>query len=453
MFLPEKFTEKMKKLLQDEYEAYIQSFEEPRYYGLRVNTGKIQTEQLKSKVPFQLTPIPWCKEGFYFEQDDRPSKHPYYYAGLYYIQEPSAMAPGAILDIQPQDRVLDLCAAPGGKSTQLAAKLKGQGVLVSNDISTGRVKALLKNIELAGITNAIITNETPERLSQRFLGYFDKILIDAPCSGEGMFRKEPTMIKSWEQYGSANCCRMQRDILHEAAKMLCHGGMLLYSTCTFSPEENEGMIGEFLDANRDFDVIPIPKEHGLTPGRPDFIEERAELQGCARLWPHKVKGEGHFLALLQKRNNHPIKEVLFPLREIDRQILVDFDAFIKSYLHIIPQGDFELHGQGVYLLPPDIPDLRGLRIVRSGWYLGDVKKKRFEPSQAMAMGLKKEEAKYTVNFDLEDPRVIRYLKGETMEVEGEAGWNLVCVDGHPIGWGKIQGHMMKNKILPGWKWE
>lgn len=452
MDLPPKFMTRMKQLLQNEYEDYIESFKEPRYYGLRTNTLKIQPNQLEAITDFHLTPIPWCEEGFYYGEEDRPSKHPYYHAGLYYIQEPSAMAPGAILDIQPGDRVLDLCAAPGGKSTQLGAKLQNRGILVSNDISSGRVKGLLKNIELAGITNAIVVNEKPEKLAKRFEGYFDKILVDAPCSGEGMFRKEPDIIKSWEEYGAEYCCSLQQSILASAAQMLRPNGYMLYSTCTFSPEENEGMMENFLDTHPLFEVIPILKKNGFEPGHPEWIEGRKELSGCARLWPHKLQGEGHFLALLHKKDGPNIIHTI-PQRTIKSQDLVEFKTFWKETIDREIDGSFEIHGQTLYLLPEGVPDLRGLRIVRSGWSLGDIKTKRFEPSQALAMGMKKEDGKNIVDFSIHDPRVIRYLKGETLDVEEAQGWSLICVDGFPLGWGKAQGTMLKNKYLPGWKWE
>lgn len=450
--LPIQFEEKMRVLLKDEFDEYIKSFEEERYYGLRVNTLKIKTEQFKKRTKFRVVPIPWCREGFYYSNEDNPAKHPYYHAGLYYIQEPSAMAPGAVLDVQPGDKVLDLCAAPGGKSTQLGAKLNQNGVLFSNDISATRVKALVKNIELAGIKNVIITNEDPEKLSQRLEGYFDKILIDAPCSGEGMFRKEPETMKSWETHGVERCCSIQRSILPHAAKMLKPGGYILYSTCTFSPEENEGTIEEFLQGHKDFEITPISHENGFTAGKPEWIGARESLRGAARLWPHKIKGEGHFLTLLHKKEKSFEHKFIIPKRELPANILQDFYNFMKDNINDKLEGEFEIHGDNLYLLPKGIPDLKGLRVVRSGWMLGSLKKNRFEPSHVMAMGLTNKMAKNIISFELGDPNVIRYLKGETLQVTGNNGWNLVCVEGYPLGWGKIQKNMLKNKYYPGWRW-
>ena len=450
--LPKQFEEKMRGLLKEEFNDYVKSFEEKRHYGLRVNTLKIEPDQFKDRVDFELSPVPWCKEGFYYSEEDKPAKHPYYYAGLYYIQEPSAMAPGAVLDVQPGEKVLDLCAAPGGKSTQLGAKLKQEGVLFANDISATRIKALIKNIEMAGIRNVVITNETPEKLSERLIEYFDKILVDAPCSGEGMFRKEPQALKNWETHGVEKCCSMQRNMLPYAAKMLKPGGYMLYSTCTFSPEENEGTIEEFLKGHPDFEVVPIPHVNGFSPGRPEWIGGRESLRGAVRLWPHKVKGEGHFLVLLHKKEGEIKNKVFIPKREVSDKQLEDFYSFMKENINGTLEGDFKIHRDNLYLVPKDVPDLSGLRVIRSGWLLGSLKKNRFEPSHVMAMGLTKDMVKNSIDLPLEDPNVIRYLKGETLQLSGNKGWNLVCVDGYPLGWGKMQQNMLKNKYYPSWRW-
>ena len=243
MNLPKVFEEKMKDLLGSEYEAYTACYDEPRHYGLRVNTAKISVEEFLKINPFHLRPVPWCENGFYYDETlDKPSKHPYYFAGLYYLQEPSAMTPADRLPVEPGDRVLDVCAAPGGKATELGAKLGGTGVLAANDLSSSRAKGLLKNLELFGIGNVLILSEEPGKLVSYFPEYFDKILIDAPCSGEGMFRKEKKMVKAWEEHGPEFFSKIQRSIVTQAAQMLRPGGMLLYSTCTFSPEENEQTI-------------------------------------------------------------------------------------------------------------------------------------------------------------------------------------------------------------------
>lgn len=446
MELPLEYQRAMEGLLGEEYEAYLTSFAAERLYGLRVNTLKTTPEELAEKGIFSLSPVPWCPEGFYYAEGERPAKHPYYHAGLYYLQEPSAMTPGAVLPVFPGERVLDICAAPGGKSTQLAAKLAGEGLLVANDISAGRAKSLLKNIELCGIRNAIVMSEPPARLAERFVGYFDKILIDAPCSGEGMFRKEPDMVKSWTPELLAFCREQQADILEHCAGMLKDGGLLLYSTCTFAREENEESIGVFLERHPEFSLIPIEKSHGFAPGLPPFGD-------CARLYPHKIQGEGHFVALLRKTGGETFCRIKTE-KSISEKQMEGFLEFAGAYLNGIPKGIFRIYGDSLCLLPEDAPETKGLRVLRSGWQLGTLKKGRFEPSQAFAMGLKKEDVKYALDLPLADERVLRYLKGETLEAaEAKDGWNLVCVDGFPLGWGKAQKGRLKNKYAVGWKWE
>lgn len=450
MNLPLEYTEKMKALLGEEFADYMASFDEGRFYGLRANTLKISPEELGEKGIFRLTEVPWCDSGFYYEGEERPAKHPYYHAGLYYLQEPSAMSPAATLPIAEGDIVLDLCAAPGGKTTQLAARLNGTGLLVANDISAGRAKTLLKNVELMGIRNAIVMSETPEKMAARLPEFFDKILVDAPCSGEGMFRKEPDMVKSWDENMLEFCRTEQAKILEACAPMLKAGGMLLYSTCTFSPEENEKSIGDFLEGHPEFELVPIEKKHGFVPGL-------APLEGCARLYPHKLKGEGHFLALLRKKAAEGAKAI--PAEEGNwTKPMEAFADFAKDVLKEMPRGIYRIYGDGLYLLPEGTPKLEKLRVLRTGWLLGTLKKGRFEPSQAFAMGLKKDEVKKVVDFPLEDDRVIRYLKGETvdgtqLETAGKDGWTLVLVDGFPLGWAKMQKGRLKNKYAVSWKWE
>jgi NOL1/NOP2/sun family putative RNA methylase len=307
--LPTAFVKRMEQLLGDEFEAFMTAYDHTPHAGIRVNTLKIPVEDFKERSPFELRPIPWCATGFYIPHGTKPGLHPYYHAGLYYVQEPSAMSPVELLNVAQDEAVLDLCAAPGGKSTQIAAKLQGSGVLVTNDISADRTKALAKNVELYGVRNAVVLNESPDRIAAAFPHFFDKILIDAPCSGEGMFRKDEDMAKQWETHSVDKCVVMQRDILRVAASMLSAGGRIVYSTCTFAPEENEGMIAEFLGAHPDFDVVPVPSEAGFAPGHPEWMSEEVaaahpELRGTARLWPHLVEGEGHFIAVLQHRGGN-----------------------------------------------------------------------------------------------------------------------------------------------------
>jgi NOL1/NOP2/fmu family ribosome biogenesis protein/23S rRNA U2552 (ribose-2'-O)-methylase RlmE/FtsJ len=363
------------------------------------------------------------------------------------------MTPAHFLPIEEGDKVLDLCAAPGGKTTELGAKLKGTGLLISNDISASRAKALVKNIELFGITNALITSESPSKLSHYFVEYFDKILVDAPCSGEGMFRKDATMIKSWEQYGVDYYHQLQKEIIVEAAKMLKPGGYLLYSTCTFSPEENEGTLDYLLNQYPEFTVETLPQIQGFHRGRPEWINGREDLNHCIRIWPHKVKGEGHFIALLKKGNPNIEHNTSIDTKTNKSTTYTEFDLFVEENLNInLDSNRIQVIQDKVYLMPEDLPNLKGLRFLRTGWYLGDLKKKRFEPSQAFAMGLKKSEVNKTINFTKEQDEVIRYLKGETLHVEGQDGWQLITVDGYPLGWGKLNKGVLKNKYYSGWRW-
>lgn len=442
----------MKTLLKEEFPQYEASFTEVPFAGLRVNTLKLKPEDFEKMSPFALSKVPWTKNGFYYEKKEQPGKHPYYFAGLYYIQEPSAMTPAALLPVEPGDRVLDMCAAPGGKSTELAAKLQGKGVLVTNDISSSRAKALLKNIEVFGVTNATVLSEVPDHLPGYFEEYFDKILIDAPCSGEGMFRKDPSIIKSWEKQGPEFFHKIQISILDAAVKLLKPDGYMLYSTCTFSPLENEGSMQYLLDRYPEFEVVPVEGYKDFAHGRPEWIENGAEeLKDTLRLWPHKIKGEGHFIALLHKKGEPVPKEEMKKGKPV--RYPKGTEEFL-SQLNLDLEGKhFEEFGEKVYLVSDELPNLKGLRILRNGLYLGEKKKNRFEPSQSLAMALKAENYAHTINYPSDSLDLKKYLKGETIDLEDDAlsGWQLILADGYPIGWGKASHGRLKNKYLPGWR--
>lgn len=475
MELPEAFLEHMKHLLGEEYEAFLESRENGFYRGLRVNTSKVEAEKFEEISPFPLEKISWTENGFYIKEDADASKHPYYGAGLYYLQEPSAMAPAAHLPIGEGDRVLDLCAAPGGKATELAARLRGTGLLVANDISNSRAKGLLKNLELFGAGNILVTSEEPQRLSRYFPEFFDKILVDAPCSGEGMLRKEPSMAKDWLEHGPAWYAPIQRQVLKEAARMLKPGGKLLYSTCTFSPMENEGTIAHLLESDASFQVLPLSMYPGFLPGRPDLLlkgskeetySERvmAQLKHCVRIYPHRVKGEGHFLALLEK--NGEVSKKQEHEKESGKSLQKEFccpewEQFSKSLNISIDKESLRFYDHKLYSLPKALwqHSIRGLRFLRTGLYLGEAEKKRFTPSQALAMSLKKNNFQTVIDFHSSDSRVVRYLKGESLDVDDLLedipgnGWCLVCVDGYSLGWGKLVGGQLRNKYYPGWRWQ
>ncbi len=455
MKLPKEFEDKMIGLIgKEEFHIYEEKLEEENFHGLRVNTSKISVEDFLKISPFSLKPVPWTTNGFYYDKEEKPAKHPYYFAGLYYIQEPSAMTPASFMPVEEGDRVLDICAAPGGKSTELAAKLNGTGILVSNDISNSRAKALLKNLEMFGISNSIVVSEPPHKLSERFQGYFDKILIDAPCSGEGMFRKSNSMITAWENNGVDLFVGLQRNILKEVVTMLKPGGMILYSTCTFSPEENEQSIEYLLDLNPDMEVMELPKEWGFADGNPNWgLKQLDSLRNTVRIWPHKVQGEGHFVALLKdKRKNQGEK---YPEYHYKKEKLPDF---VIDFLNLLDapykEGKFEIIKDNLYWLPEGMADIKGLRLLRSGLYLGVIKKNRFEPSQSLAMALKQSQFPNTISLSAKDPRVMKYLKGETVEdiTGAQDGYVLFCVDGFPLGWGKLSGTTLKNKYHTGWRW-
>ena len=469
--LPEKFLERMQNMLGEEYPAFLESLSGKRYRALRINPLKAEIQEGKEKLPFVLSPVPWTKNGFYYEEEEQPGKHPYHEAGLYYIQEPSAMAPVPCLMEEPASaaamperqeehvsaaaiperqeepampgRVLDLCAAPGGKSTQIAEYMRGRGMLITNEIHPQRAKILSENIERMGISNAIVLNETPESLSKRFIAFFDRILVDAPCSGEGMFRKNDNAGEEWSEENVALCAERQDSILDCAATMLKPGGRLVYSTCTFAPAEDEGSVSRFLETH------------------PDFCLEKEE-----RLMPHKIKGEGHFLAVLHREGGQLSSAATAGTeKSLTLKDCREFLDFAKEALTIpaeeLTEGKILLRfGEQLYLAPAETPSLRGLKVLRPGLHLGTVKTNRFEPSHALALFLKKEQVVHAVNLVCDGTAVRKYLEGQTLtigegcDVEMEnvslpKGWCLVCVDGYSLGWGKAAGAVLKNHYPKG----
>ncbi len=441
--LPETYQNEMKELLKDEYDLYLRSFEEDRIYSLRINTSKISVRDFMKINPFHLTPVPWSDDGFYFEEEDRPAKHPYYYAGLYYLQEASAMYPAQALPIEETDIVLDCCAAPGGKSLKLFNKLDRSGFLVSNDISESRARVLLRNLEIQGVTNACVMAEDITKITS-FHDTFDKILIDAPCSGQGMFRKEKELIRSFEERGSEYYVPIQKNIIAAALDMLKQGGMLVYSTCTFSPKEDEEIIEYALNICPELKVLPLKKYEGFVSG------VTKDTENCVRLYPHRIKGEGHFVALLQKGEKTSQAKETAPFKAV----LPD-EPFFKD-LHIDLSGrKLVTRKDRLYLEPDAMPDLKGLRIMRSGLYLGEYRHDRFIPSQALASALRREEYDRILNFDPDDPRVIKYLKCEALDVKDKYanGTVLVCVDHFPLGFGDVSKGILKNRYPANYRYQ
>lgn len=422
--LPEKFIEKMKKQLPpSEWEAFFAVYEKEPYKAVRINPLKLTAEEFIKISPYALRKVAWAKNAYYVTEE-KVGAHPYHFAGLFYSQEPSATCAVPLLGIEKGDRVLDLCAAPGGKSTQIAGELLGTGLLVSNELVFSRAQILSGNIERLGVKNAVVTSETPARLSAFFGGYFDKILVDAPCSGEGMFRKNAEeAYAEWSEENVELCVRRQAEILDEATKMLRTGGRLVYSTCTFSVEEDEEQIAAYLKNHPEMRLVKTEK-----------------------LYPHRVEGEGHFAALLEKTDGgerervKPIKakcggasEKLW--QEFRKQtLLTDYETVYEG-------------GGALYALPNGVFDWRGLNVLRVGVRLGEVRGGRFEPSHALAMSLKKEECTNVLALTLADGRTEKFLRGEEIEAEEvKKGWCLVCVDGYSVGWGKASGGRVKNHI-------
>jgi len=437
MKLPQKFEEQMKSQLKDSYEDFIATYDGNTHRGIRVNTLKISVKDFLEITPFELEPVPWTTDGFYIK-DIRPAKHPHYFAGLYYIQEPSAMLPAAELKPTSDDVVLDLCAAPGGKSMQLAAMMNNKGLLISNDISSNRLRALIRNAELLGVKNLVVLNEYQDKIKETLYHKVDKLLIDAPCSGEGMFKKHDDAISAYASYDIDACVTMQKEILDDILHVLNGQGEMVYSTCTFNTFENEDMI-KYAMKQIPLELIDMPKNYGIVEG--------IDMPEVSRLYPHKVRGEGHFAAhLLNKLEKETIRfdssKVLPP--EV-------FGEFMKTYLVEPLKGHFKIIKDKVFLLPEKMLSLYGVKVVKTGWYIGELKKNRFEPSHAFALGLNKEMFKQTINFDSDSIEVVKYLKCETISCDGQKGYNLICVDGYPIGWGKWANGKLKNLYPSAWR--
>ena len=465
--LPGAFTEKMKRLLGDEYGAFMKSYDESRVQGLRFNGCKGDPAEMEAenRERFGLSPVPWCREGFYYSPQTRPGRHPFHEAGVYYIQEPSAMAVVSLLDPKPGERALDLCAAPGGKTTQIGGRLRGDGLLVSNEIHPARAKILSQNVERMGIANAVVTNESSGALSRRFPGFFDCIVVDAPCSGEGMFRKDEQARAQWSEEAVKLCAARQQEILDDAALMLRPGGRMVYSTCTFSPEEDEEGIASFLERHPEFSIVQAPGERklpGLQKARPEWSKKGGpELSGAFRIWPHRAAGEGHFLALLTKTGEQNGGQKyrapkFFDDREALRLLMDFFEETLTPAgmealgLETGGEKNLVLFGDQLYRVPGGTPDLDGLRVLRPGLHLGTLKKKRFEPSHALALFLKPDMVKQSVSYPADGREIAEYLKGGTLpQPEGMSGWVLVCVERYSLGWAKAAAGTLKNHYPKG----
>ncbi|MDE6620495.1 MAG: RsmB/NOP family class I SAM-dependent RNA methyltransferase [Lachnospiraceae bacterium] len=492
--LPQDFMIRMQDMLGEAYPAFLCSYEEKKVQALRVNTLKGTCEEFLKKVSYaDLRPVAWEQNGFYYRSEDSgftPGRHPFHEAGVYYIQEPSAMAPAAYLEAKPGERVLDLCAAPGGKTTQIASYMKNEGILVCNEIHPARAKILSENVERMGIRNALVTNETPQRLAEVFGDYFDRILVDAPCSGEGMFRKNEEACGEWSLENVQLCADRQDEILDCADAMLRPGGRLVYATCTFAPAENEGSIARFLERHPEYQIVAVPKCDGMAEGVPKWAfygadcdhgrvatdcgngcdnghlsgggnaqsdrdmtkkEGSGALKHTIRLFPHQVKGEGHYLAVLQKQGEVPDGYHSLPQNGLQKGIhakeVKEFLQFQQETLNGNLVEDAECcllkFGDQLYRMPDDMPSIKGLKVLRAGLHLGTLKKNRFEPSHALALALTGEDARQSMELG-SDENARAYLGGMTLNHSGEKGWYLMTYQGYSIGWGKLAGQVMKN---------
>jgi len=425
--LPEAFLNRMENQLGEEYPAFLESLERPRAVALRFNPLKGGQPQL----PFVEDMVPWEPMGFYYDPQSRPGLHPYHEAGVYYLQEASAMAPVALLDPQPGEKICDLCAAPGGKTTQIAGRMLGEGFLLCNEINPKRAKILSRNIERLGVANALVTNEHPQRLAERFVGFFDRVLIDAPCSGEGMFRKEEAAVTDWSLETVAMCARRQAEILHSGAAMVRPGGRRVYSTCTFAPEEDELAVEQFLESHPEFSLEAVEA--------PWF---ESKVPGMYRMWPHKLLGEGHFAAVMRKQDG---EEDTVPLCKREK-LPKEWTSFAKEQNITLPKGKALQFGQSLYWVPEEMPDLARLKVLRPGLELGTVQKGRFLPAHALALYL--ETCATTEDFSAESREMAAFMHGDVIPSK-KTGWCLVTVDGFSIGWGKGDGNVLKNHYPKG----
>ena len=516
--LPAAFVVRMREMLGEEWDAFSASYSRERRAGLRINTLRRGSSAFAEASPFLGDRIPWAGgAGYYCEAASRPGRMVLHEAGVYYLQEPSAMAVAALSGAEAGMRVLDLCAAPGGKSTQTASMLQGEGLLISNEIHPARAAVLSQNIERMGVTNAVVTNEPPQRLAARFAMFFDLVIVDAPCSGEGMFRKEEAAIPNWSPENVEMCAARQREILGQAALMVAPGGRLVYSTCTFAPAEDEENVAWFLRTQPDFSMVDLPAligpermdAWGLAAGVKTAGRQQDTLIAAARsirLWPHRLEGEGHYMAVFERRGQALLRPSLYagagtesdaaragrrqkgsdrsgraPEAEAEKlwgQFCGETLCPDSETVRRICQGPFTLFGSEFYRLPCRL-DLKGLRVLRPGLHLGTIKKGRFEPAHALSLALSPEDVRCSAELASlpadaehdqdqapsasppgESPAARAYLRGESIREEDcvltaegmqkpSKGWCLVTAAGFPLGWGKAVGGQIKNHYPKG----
>ncbi len=444
---PTEFTRRMQSWLGDEAVSFLEGLGK-RDYGLRFNPARGSVAALKAIVPEDTKPVPWCPEGLWHQQSSPISKHPYHTAGVFYIQDPSAMAAGVILDPKPGEWILDIAAAPGGKATHIAARMLGQGVFVANDVVRRRVSVLAKNIERMGISNALITNETPERLASRWRGLFDAVLVDAPCSGEGMFSRDARSARNWSLHTVAHYAQLQKNMLDHVAPLVRPGGRILYGTCTFAPEEDEGVVEAFLRGHQDFQIIAMPELPHLYPGQPQWVGASGSLRLSGRFWPHKGPGHGHFYALLQRKGTLPPD---LPERwkhmNVPGRVLKLYERSMTEILTAEPPkaGLFLASQDDLYITPMDPKLWSDLRVLRPGLWVASLRHNKINPDHALAMTLKPEDVQRHVQLSADDPHLNNYLDGSPWLDDGEDGIVLVFVDGFPLGWAKRMSGKLRSR--------
>lgn len=430
MRFPTGFEEKYQRLLGKEAASFFSTFDQEPISAFRTNPLK------EGQVTFS-NPIPGTKWGYYGKVSGKSPEH---VTGLVYSQEPAAQMVAQIAHPREGMKVLDLAAAPGGKSTHLLSYLNNTGLLVSNEINNKRSKILVENIERFGARNVLVTNESAERLAKVFSSYFDLIVLDAPCSGEGMFRKQPDAMDYWSLDYPAQCATLQREILEDAVKMLANGGELVYSTCTWAPEENEEIVAWLLD-EFPLELVDIPKLNGMTPG--------IDYQETARMYPHHFKGEGQFVAKFRFVGEHKLPK----LKPAQSNLTADqrslWQIFQKEHLKVELKGDLQTFGDQLYLLPLGLPDLSKIKIARNGLHLGTFKKKRFEPSFALGLALQPSEVKNKLELSQQDFEV--YVGGETLQIKESLpnGWYQLIIHGNGLGFAKLANQTLKNYFPKG----
>lgn len=453
MNVPEGFASRMRKLLGNDADAFFAGYDLPLRRGLRVNTLKCDTEKLRALFPHPLSSSPFASDAFYLDAPHKAGADPLHHAGAYYMQEPSAASAVTVLRPQKGEYILDLCAAPGGKSTQIAAALDGTGLLWCNEYIKSRAQILLQNLERLGVRGAVVTSADTAPLCEQLAGCFDAVLCDVPCSGEGMFRKEEVALTQWSEALVAECAARGEGILHNASLAVREGGRIVYSTCTFAPEENELQIAHFLQTHPDFELCDC----GVSFGRPALSADRLQafeeisdsipLERCRRIFPADG-GEGHFIALLQKRGDAPRRTHPTPKQKPDDAVKAA-ETLWQDCFKTEPRGHFVRFGDTVRLLPEDLPTVSKLTVLSAGVPVGMVAKNRLEPHHALFASADPADCKRIVDLALSDERTIAFLHGEEIAVSCDKGYALVTIEGIPCGFGKVSGGVLKNKYPKG----